>query len=31
MEEEAGGRYLPVFKALPSSERNREADDESED
>jgi len=31
IEEEAAGRYIPVFKVLPSPSRNAEADDETED
>ncbi len=31
LEEEAGGRYIPVFKVLPSPHRNLEAGDETED
>ena len=30
LEEEAAGRYIPVFKVLPSPYRNEEADDENE-
>jgi hypothetical protein len=31
LEEEAGGRYIPVFKVLPSPYRQLEAGDETED
>lgn len=31
LEEEAGGRYLPVFKVLPSPHQQREASNEQED
>jgi len=31
LEEEAAGRYIPIFKVLPSPHRNLEADDETED
>ncbi len=30
-EEEAAGRYIPVFKVLPSPHRQLEAGDEAED
>ena len=31
LEEEAAGRYIPVFKVLPSPYQNTEAGDETED
>ncbi len=31
LEEEAAGRYIPIFKVLPSPHRNPEAGDETED
>jgi hypothetical protein len=31
LEEEAAGRYIPIFKVLPSPHRNLEANDETED